>query len=415
MLTYFPTPYPDEWWYSVLCRYYASTGIREHSIVKEQLFGGSSGAHMGTVFPNGTVAKVIKQLPKELFDIKTIILHHTPFLYYTRMYPLEERRAMLEALCHGETVQLTHLWKSFQRASWRPRYCPVCALEERERYGEPYWHTDHQIPLMSVCTKHHCRLQQLELDAPYPALNQRFYPLADVKIHDAVMDYPAWEEQVSAIVREYWKLPFAVGPTEHNNLAQLLKDKGYLAIYRQGNISLEPKLLYADLQTFYGVGKVQESFGDTLDVGMVNRITRWKQLLPDRYILLQVITDASTRLVFSEEALPDPLKEQLQSMATEGGFCTMKQAAERLRVKHYELNTLLRYYGMEPFWMPPTKGKHTVARTALLRCTLEQEELDRIEEISKELGYRCSGAFALDCVRYVMELSERRNKLKEGE
>ena len=96
-------------------------------------------------------------------------------------------------------------------------------------------------------------------------------------------------------------------------------------------------------------------------------------------------------------------------MAAEGGFCTMKQVAEQLGVKRYELNTLLRYYGMEAFWMPPTKGKHTVARTALLRCTLEQEELDRIECVSKELGYRCSGAFALDCVRYVMNSGYRIN------
>jgi len=235
-----------------------------------------------------------------------------------------------------------------------------------------------------------------------------------VKKQDAVRDYPAWEEQVSAIVREYWKLPFAVEPTEHNNLAQLLKDRGYLAIYRQGNISLEPKQLYADLQAFYGAEKVQESFGDTLDAGMVNRITRWKQLLPDRYILLQTMIGAPTELVFGEEPLPDRLKEQLQNMAAEGGFCTMKQVAERLKVKRYELNTLLRYYGMEPFWMPPTKGKHTVARTALLRCTLEREELDRIEAVSKELGYRCSGAFVMDCVRYIMELTERQNKLKEG-
>lgn len=402
MLTYFPAPYPDEWWYSVLCRYYTSTGIREHAIVKEQLFGGNGGAHMGTVFPNGTVAKVIEQLPTGIFDSKEIILRHTPFLYYTRMYPLEERRTMLEALCRGETVQLTHLWKSFRRASWRPRYCPVCADEEKRRYGEPYWHTDHQIPLMSICTKHHCRLRQLELDAPYPALNQRFYPLAEVDIQQAVADYPAWEEQVSTAVREYWKLPFTVGPTAHNNLAQMLKDRGYLVIYQQGNVSLEPKRIYADLQRFYGVERVRESFGDTLDASMVNRIIHWKQLLPDRYILLQTMIGAPTALVFGEEPLPDALKEQLQSMAEEGGFHTIKQAAERLNMKQYELNTLIRYYGMKPFWMPPGKVKYPTARTAVLRCTLEREELDQIEQVGKKLGYRCAGAFALDCVRYVV-------------
>lgn len=403
MLTYFLTPYPNEWWVSVTARFFARSGIREHSIVKEQLFGGNSGAHMGTVFPNGTVAKVIEQLPKGLFDIKEIILHHTPFLYYTRMYPLAERRGMLEALCNGETVQLTHLWRSFHRSSWRPRYCPVCASEERERYGEPYWHTDHQIPLMSVCIKHHCRLQQMELDAPYPALNQRFYPLADVRMQDAVTDYPAWEEQVSKTVWEYWKLPLSVGITEHNNLAQHLMNHGYRAIYRQGNLSLDPQKLYTDLVAFYGQEMVEQHFGKNLDASMVNRLVHWKQLLPDRYILLQVMAGVPTSMVFDETPTPDSLKEQLVQMAEKGSFCTIKQVAEELGVKRYELNTLLRYYGIEQFWMPPTKGKSMQAKSALIRCTLEQEELDRIEQASKALGYRCVGAFVLDCVRYVMK------------
>ena len=35
MLTWFPSPYPDELFYSVLCRYYLSSGIKEHYLVKE--------------------------------------------------------------------------------------------------------------------------------------------------------------------------------------------------------------------------------------------------------------------------------------------------------------------------------------------------------------------------------------------
>lgn len=30
MLTYFPTPYPGEWWYSVLCRYHVRSGHAKH-------------------------------------------------------------------------------------------------------------------------------------------------------------------------------------------------------------------------------------------------------------------------------------------------------------------------------------------------------------------------------------------------
>ena len=403
MLTHFPTPYPDEWWYSVLCRYYVSTGASEPFIVKKQLFGGTGGAYMGTLFPNGTIARVLEQLPSDLFRIREVILHNTPFLYYTRMYPLEERMGMLESLCRGDTVQLTHLWKSCSRANWRPRYCPVCAAEDRQNYGEPYWHTDHQIPLMSVCTRHKCRLQQMELESLYPALNQRFYLLAAVPIREATGDYPEWEERVSRIVQEYWRLPITVGPTRHNNLVQLLHDKGYTVIHRQGRVTLDQKRIYRDLVGFYGAARVEESFGTTIDPGMIKRIIEWQQLLPDRYILLQAMVGGSTESIFREDPLPDQRKAQLQALAASGRFCTIKQVAGALQLKPYELNTLVRHYNIAPFWRPVEKAKGKQPRSAAIRVTMEQEELIRIEERGRQLGYRHTGAFALDCVRYVME------------
>lgn len=412
MLTYFPTPYPDEWWYSVLCRYYAASGIKEHSIVKEQLFTGNKGAYMGVLFPNGTIAKVIDQLPKEIFNTREIILKNTPFLYYTRMHPIKERLAMLDALCRGENVQLTHLWRSFRKISWRPRYCPACVAEDTSCYGEPYWHVDHQIPLMSVCTKHHCRLHQLDLDKPYPALNQQFFPLAEIKIREEEKAYLSWEEEISSTVWEYWKLPLSVGPTEHNNLVQLLKDRGYMTIYCQGTVSLDPKKLYTDLCGFYGDEMVRQCFGSALDASMIKRIIQWEQLLPERYILLQTMIGAPTEVVFRKEALPDRIREQLVYMAAEQLFCTMKQVAERLHVRPYELNTLIRYYEMEPFWVPVEKRKHEIPRTALIRCSVEQDEFDRISRKSKEMGYQAVGPYVLDCVRYVMGQSDSGKELE---
>ena len=46
---WFPSPYPDELFYSVLCRYYLSSGIKEHYLVKKQLFGTKAGVKMATL------------------------------------------------------------------------------------------------------------------------------------------------------------------------------------------------------------------------------------------------------------------------------------------------------------------------------------------------------------------------------
>lgn len=42
----------------------------------------------------------------------------------------------------------------------RLMYCPLCFQEDLEKYGEPYWHRDHQIMGLNVCMKHKCMLEK---------------------------------------------------------------------------------------------------------------------------------------------------------------------------------------------------------------------------------------------------------------
>lgn len=161
MLTHFPMPLPDEWWYSVLCRYYISAGVQEHGIVKKELFGRAD-AHMGTLFPNGSLAAVVNRLPRTVFCFQDVLLNNTPFKYYVRFYPKGGREYLMKYLSEGGTPQLTHLWRSYGRENWKPRYCPMCATEDADAYGEPYYHLSHQIPMVSVCQKHHCKLKLVD-------------------------------------------------------------------------------------------------------------------------------------------------------------------------------------------------------------------------------------------------------------
>lgn len=38
------------------------------------------------------------------------------------------------------------------------RFCPICVSEDRERFGESYWHRLHQLQGMNCCNIHKCRL-----------------------------------------------------------------------------------------------------------------------------------------------------------------------------------------------------------------------------------------------------------------
>ena len=375
-MTYFPTPYPGELFYSVLCRYYMSSGIREHNIVKRQLFGSKSGIKMATLYPNAAIHAVLSQLPKGVYDGRDMIVHHTPFAYYTRMYSINEREALLDDLLQGRGKTPTHLWKTFPRGDYALRYCPLCVEEDARIYGESYYHVEHQIPLSGVCVRHKCRLKQIAVANPRLTLNNSFYPLSAMETDKKPdMDISPAELRVSELVREYWMLPASVSPPTCNNLYQTILNCGYMTIARQTGIIVDKDKLYVALCNYHGADAVEKAFGAHITTSMANRLKVWEQLLPDRYIMIQAMLGLHTKTVFDPEPVPDKLREKMERMVAQGGFCTLRQVARTLGLKQYEVNAILRHYNMAPFWREEIPGKSQTVRRGLLRCTVDEAEL----------------------------------------
>src|SRR5205085_11862301 len=42
----------------------------------------------------------------------------------------------------------------------RLRFCPSCVIEDRDKYGETYWHRLHQISGVEICPRHDIPLEQ---------------------------------------------------------------------------------------------------------------------------------------------------------------------------------------------------------------------------------------------------------------
>ena len=175
---------------------------------------------------------------------------------------------------------------------------------------------------------------------------------------------------------------------------------------RQTGLNIDRAKLYTALCGYHEAEVVKKIFAENISGTMMNRIKTWEQLLPDRYILIQAMLDLPTKTVFDPEPIWDNLREKIGRMAKQGGFCTLRQVAGELRLKQYEVNAILRYYDMDPFWREVPAGKSQTARKGILRCTVDEAELERIRQYSQGLGYHCAGAFALDCMRYVMEKAE---------
>lgn len=155
MIRIFPTPYPDEILYSVFARFADMMCFTDLKDVHRQLFGTAS-ARAVVDLPTRMDA-VVARLPGQRFTCEQLILQHTLYPYYAPFMPKERAERLKDLMC-GNGGQGTHTLAGIiasvvQRPS-RLRYCPACVLEDREVYGEEYWHRVHQLPGVEVCPKH---------------------------------------------------------------------------------------------------------------------------------------------------------------------------------------------------------------------------------------------------------------------
>lgn len=398
MLTYFPTPHPGEWWYSVLCRYHIRSGnTKQQTTVQELLH--QPRAPLGAVFPNSTIYKICSQLPSELFPIQELILRHTLFPYYTRFQTLAMKDAMLDKVCRGEMATITSIRKFAEKDTWRPRYCPCCAAEDQEQLGEAYWHVCHQIPLMNYCPVHSCRLVTVE-ELPMGQLDYTFFPLSGFELTlppSQLEDAPRWQLTLSKILYDYQTLPQTTSITDgYSNLAITLSNMGYDSQQKASQCTLlSAKRVYHDMVDYFGESMMEKIFGGEKGICIINRLCKWIVATPERYALLQCFAGLDSSTMFSKVRVEDRLEVQLRKLQEADSIFTRKQVQEQLGVTASQLDILTRKYAIEPFWRRvggEKKGQHK------LSVVLDDEEYYRYETAKNVSGYRFDRHFIRHCV-----------------
>lgn len=158
---FFPTPYPDECLYSILCRYCVRIGYSGLKPIQNLLFGGQQCLASSIFFP--IRLDLIEQWYGENSGVtrKLIAEKHTMHPYVTIVYP-KKFRQQVDDVINGATAPRTFDKTGTQRSHrlWPDylRYCPDCVRSDIATYGETYWHRVHQLPAMIYCTKHRVRL-----------------------------------------------------------------------------------------------------------------------------------------------------------------------------------------------------------------------------------------------------------------
>lgn len=162
MIAYLPEIYPDELVYSWFCRYYVHSGCFSHKMALQELYcnrsDNPSKEFIGNLNPGA------REAIAQMYPLDMLTLNHTMFPQYARFISLEQRKSALDHIGH-DSCDIHHLFCILPRTGEEQylRYCPLCAVEDRGRYGEAYWHRRHQIRNMSVCTRHRCRLEATDV------------------------------------------------------------------------------------------------------------------------------------------------------------------------------------------------------------------------------------------------------------
>lgn len=300
MLPYFPVPYPDELWYSTLCRYHVRSGNINTATTFQELFESRKEETYSCLLPDGGIRKVAAQLPVGTLDVDEIARKHTLFSYVFRFQTLETKQKLLCQAKNGDIKYLVKLPKQYWSRSLK--CCPVCMKEDLGKYGETYWHLSHQIPSATICTKHRCRL--LNYSQIVKKHRNDSFVLPEPSEEEPVFDIPRAEIELNEMFQTYLELPLEYSPTpDRNNLFEGLLDVGYRCIRMDKKYAVDYKKLELDLWDYFGKDLIIRVFGTTnLRSTTMAYIRNWEYKLPERYALLATFIHQKPEITFALES-----------------------------------------------------------------------------------------------------------------
>lgn len=162
VLSFFPTPYPDESYYSVLCRYMVHSGLPSTRDTLLALFGREISPRPTLLLPYMSTALSYRINPETAVTEETIVRSHTAIYYLGIAHRHKETKTIITRTREGARCGCRMNYRSSMASPWL-RYCPLCAYEEKVVYGEMYWHRLHQLKGVVYCEKHGARLKESEV------------------------------------------------------------------------------------------------------------------------------------------------------------------------------------------------------------------------------------------------------------
>ena len=250
MIAYLPEIYPDELVYSWFCRYYVHTGCLTHKMALEDILynrcNNPSKEFLGHLNPE------MRKKIQGIYPLEYLIKSHTLYPQYARFIPLDKKKKAIYHMAY-EFCDPHHLFPILPRgdADQHLKYCPICAKEDREKYGETYWHRSHQLRGVNVCYIHHCKLE----NSTVTAKSEKTFTLCPAEEYAVNQEIQTMDNDLVLWYVKYVTDVFHA-PMDFDDdipictvLYQAMKETGHLS--KTGNMRLT-KRLAEDMQAFYG-------------------------------------------------------------------------------------------------------------------------------------------------------------------
>ncbi len=151
-LSHFPEPYPDELIYSVFCRYYDHSSYAKQASAKADLFRNPKGP-LDPEFLNILTDDAMQMIRK--IGVEKVLTEHTMLPQYLRFTSGKQKQKILQSSYNGDPLVIPGFHRCYQQSLM---YCPICAAEDRNNYGEAYYRRTHNLRNIGLCPKHRCRL-----------------------------------------------------------------------------------------------------------------------------------------------------------------------------------------------------------------------------------------------------------------
>jgi hypothetical protein len=162
MIGFFPDPHPDELLYSICARYSERVIYPNKQSHTAELLG-YKGLSAIVDFPNRLNYLVSILPPGNLYSVEEFINQNTLFPFYEPFLPSERVEVIRHEMKENSKdntlrARMAVTIKQVRMPEFL-RYCPYCVEEDREEFGETYWHRLHQLPGVLVCQAHLCFLE----------------------------------------------------------------------------------------------------------------------------------------------------------------------------------------------------------------------------------------------------------------